>query len=279
MISRNLAQRLIVAAVAGPAILFLVFRGGDWFLYFILLLVAIGIYEYLSKINIRLFSFLFLIPLVGVICSAYLTSNGLEYYGSQAILAVFLIVGTLLAVRRNSVEKLFYKLTYIIWGTAYIGLLYPFVYLIRGDAGWMEPAPGRWWLFLLLGSLWLGDTAAMAVGKNLGRHKLAPTVSPNKTVEGFIGGFIGTFIVALIFKVFWLKDAPLYHLAVISILIGLFGQLGDLVESLWKRSLGIKDSSSIIPGHGGVLDRFDSLLFAAPVLYFYLKYVLQPVWL
>ena len=119
----------------------------------------------------------------------------------------------------------------------------------------------------------------MFFGSRFGKHKLAPTVSPNKTVEGFIGGFVGAYLVAFIFKVFWLTDVPDWHFVAIGALIGLFGQLGDLVESLWKRSLGIKDSSAIIPGHGGVLDRFDSLLFAAPVLYLYLKYVLQASWL
>ena len=194
-------------------------------------------------------------------------------------MGVFILVGIMLAVGSDPIERLFSRMTYIVWGSFYIGLLYPFVYLIRGDSIWMGEAPGQWWLFFLLGSLWLGDTAAMFFGKMFGKHKLAPIVSPNKTVEGFIGGFIGAVVVAMVFKIFWLNETNAYHLIVISILIGLFGQLGDLVESLWKRSLGIKDSSAIIPGHGGVLDRFDSLLFSAPVLYLYLKYIMHSSWM
>jgi phosphatidate cytidylyltransferase len=279
MISRNLIQRIAVAAVAIPAILFLVFRGGDLFLYFVLLLASVGMIEYLKNGHMAVYSPFFLLPFIGAVAAVYLSATGRGEYGLFSLLGVFLAVGILLAVGSDPVERLFSRLTYIVWGTFYIGLLYPFVYLIRGQSGWMEPAPGRWWLFLLLGSLWLGDTAAMFFGKSFGRHKLAPTVSPNKTIEGFIGGFIGVIVAAMVFKIFWLREIPAYHFLLISLLVGLFGQLGDLVESLWKRSLGIKDSSHIIPGHGGVLDRFDSLLFSAPVLYLYLKYVLHLGWL
>lgn len=279
MISKNLAQRLAVAAVAIPAILFMVFLGGDLFLYFVLLLVAVGMYEYLKGGKNAVYSPFFFIPFIGVVGSVYLSGTGREVFGGLCLLGIFLIIGIFLAIGKDPIDRLFSRLTYIIWGSFYLGLLYPFVYLIRGEAAWMEPAPGQWWLFLLLGSLWVGDTAAMFFGKSFGKHKLAPVVSPNKTVEGFIGGFIGIIIVAMVFKIFWLKEVATYHFIIISILVGLFGQLGDLVESLWKRSLGIKDSSAIIPGHGGVLDRFDSLLFSAPVLYLYLKYVLHSGWM
>lgn len=279
MISKNLAQRLAVAAVAIPAILFMVFYGGDLFLYFALLLAALGMYEYLRGAKVAVGSPFFLIPMIGVIGAVYLTATGRGDAGALCLLGIFLLVGILLAIGKDPVDKLFSRLTYIIWGSFYVGLLYPLVYLIRGEAAWLDPAPGRWWLFLLMGSLWLGDTAAMFFGKSFGRHKLAPAVSPNKTVEGFIGGFIGVIVVAMVFKIFWLKEIAAHHFVVISLLIGLFGQLGDLVESLWKRSLGIKDSSRLIPGHGGVLDRFDSLLFAAPVVYLYLKYGVHAAWM
>ncbi len=274
MISKNLAQRIAVAVVAIPAIIFLTFWGGPLFLYFILLLTAIGMYEYLSQGGIRPISAFFVVPFVGVVGSVWLNATGDFDLGIYCLLAVFLITGVLLAARKESVETLFSRLTYIVWGSFYLGLLYPFVYRIRGDADWMEPAPGQWWLFFLLGTLWLGDTAAMVFGKQFGRHKLAPGVSPHKSVEGFLGGLVGYLVAAFIFKIFWIRDVAVHHFIILALLLGLFGQLGDLVESLWKRSLGIKDSSNIIPGHGGVLDRFDSLLFSAPVLYLYLKHYL-----
>ncbi len=273
MISKNLAQRIAVAAIFGPLILFLVFRGGEYFLYFILLLAAIGAYEYLSRGGFRIYSPFFVVPFVGIVSAIWLSATDHSVVGTLPLLGVFLLVGIMLAIGKEPIDILFRKLTYVIWGTFYLGLLYPYVYRIRGEAAWMEPSPGQWWLLLLFASLWLGDTAAMFFGKSFGRHKLAPTVSPNKTVEGFLGGLVGYLVAAMIVKIFWLTSVPAYHFVVIALLLGLFGQLGDLVESLWKRSLGIKDSSHIIPGHGGVLDRFDSLLFSAPVLYLYLRYV------
>jgi phosphatidate cytidylyltransferase len=128
-------------------------------------------------------------------------------------------------------------------------------------------------LLFLFALLWVGDTCAMGFGKWLGKHKLAPGVSPNKTVEGFIGGIIGAVAIGVLMYYWKFHQMPFVHIMAISVGCSIFGQLGDLVESMWKRSLGIKDSSNIIPGHGGVLDRFDSLLFAAPFMYFYLVYV------
>ena len=279
MISKNMAQRTTVAVVAIPASLFLIFRGGDLLLYFILLIAALGIYEYLNNGKLSLLSPLFMIPFAGVMATVYLIAVGSALYGAVCLLGVFLLVGIILAMGTESVEILFSRMVYIIWGSFYIGLLFPFVYLIRGQADWMSASPGSWWVFYLLGSIWLCDTAALVFGRYFGKHKLAPTVSPNKTIEGFVGGFAGAYLVALIFKLLWLPDISGWHFVATATLIALFGQLGDLVESLWKRSLGIKDSSALIPGHGGVLDRLDSLLFAAPVLYLYLRFVLQAPWL
>lgn len=279
MISANLAQRLMVAAIAIPAILFLVFLGGDLFLLFVLLLAALGTYEYLAAANIRFPSPYFLLPLLLTVTAVFLTSTTRNGLGWVCLTALFLLLGTFSVLIKDDPERLFSRLTYIVWGALYIGVLYPFVYLIRGESAWMAPAPGRWWLFFLLGSLWLGDTAAMFFGSRFGKKKLAPTISPGKTMAGFWGCFFGTVAAAILFKLFWLKDVSLVHLLVMAIVIGFVGQWGDLVESLWKRSRGLKDSSAIIPGHGGVLDRFDSLLFAAPALYFYLKVIVRAAWL
>ncbi len=279
MISKNLMQRLAVAAVAIPAILYMIFKGGDAFLYFVILLSAVGMYEYLRGLKLPVRSIFFVVPFVGTVGCVYLTATGQQLLGSYCLLAVFLLTGLLLATGKDEIKDLFYREMYIIWGVFYIGLLYPFVYLVRGDAEYLINAPGGWWVFYLLSSLWVCDTAAMFFGSQFGKHQLAPAVSPNKTIEGFIGGFIGAGVIATIFKLFWLKDVDIYHFVFLSLIIGTFGQLGDLVESLWKRAIGIKDSSAIIPGHGGVLDRFDSLLFAAPIVFLYLKYVLDSPWL
>lgn len=279
MISKNLIQRLTVATIGIPVILFLVFKGGDVFLYFVLLLAGIGLYEYLRGMNVSVGSVFFFVPFIGAIGAVYLTASGQQLLGFYCLLAVFLVIGIIMAVGKAPIKELYYRETYIIWGVFYIGLLYPFVYLIRGNADYLQTAPGGMWLFYLLASLWVCDTAAMFFGSRFGKHQLAPAVSPNKTIEGFIGGFIGAGIIAVIFKLFWLKDIGIQHFIYLSLVIATFGQLGDLVESLWKRAIAIKDSSAIIPGHGGVLDRFDSLLFATPPVYLYLKYVMHVPWL
>ncbi|MEZ5358923.1 MAG: phosphatidate cytidylyltransferase [Candidatus Zixiibacteriota bacterium] len=279
MISKNLMQRLAVAAVAIPVILFLVFKGGDGFLYFVLLLAAIGMYEYLHGMKFGIGSVFFFVPFLGAVGAVYLTATGQQLLGYYCLLAVFLVIGILNAVGKEPIKDLYFREIYIMWGAFYIGLLYPFVYLIRGNAEYMQSAPGGWWIFYLLASLWVCDTGAMFFGSQFGKHQLAPAVSPNKTIEGFVGGFIGAGVIAAIFKIFWLTDVGIHHFIYLSLVIATFGQLGDLVESLWKRAIGIKDSSAIIPGHGGVLDRFDSLLFAAPPVYLYLKYVMHAPWL
>ncbi|HET6143277.1 MAG TPA: phosphatidate cytidylyltransferase [Candidatus Acidoferrales bacterium] len=128
--------------------------------------------------------------------------------------------------------------------------------------------------FLLLFTLvivWVGDTAAYFVGRSIGRWKLAPEVSPNKTWEGAIANFLGALLVAAIFG-YWSKLPPIHMLAMAA-LGSVAGQVGDLFESAWKRSATVKDSGSLLPGHGGVLDRIDALILAAPAVWYYFEWV------
>ncbi len=156
------------------------------------------------------------------------------------------------------------------------GLLVYLVYL-RGLAG--EPLAmaglpaavpaGAGWLALVVAACWAADTAAYAVGKTLGAHKLWPSVSPGKTVEGSIGGLLGSVLLTLALGR-WL-GLPTVHSLALGSMLGVAGQLGDLAESKLKRWAGVKDSGSMLPGHGGALDRFDSLLVSAPLAYCYLR--------
>jgi phosphatidate cytidylyltransferase len=130
---------------------------------------------------------------------------------------------------------------------------------------------GAGWLALVVAACWAADTAAYAVGKTLGRHKLCPSISPGKTVEGAVGGLIGAMLLTFLLGQ-WL-GLPTGHALALGALLGVAGQLGDLAESKLKRWAGVKDSGSILPGHGGVLDRFDSLLVNAPLAYYYLRFI------
>jgi phosphatidate cytidylyltransferase len=122
---------------------------------------------------------------------------------------------------------------------------------------------------MLLAIVMLSDTFAFFVGHAIGRHRLAPTISPGKTVEGALGGLAGGIFGALGAREFGLPHVPLGHAILLGVLVAALGIAGDLFESLLKRWAGVKDSGGLFPGHGGMLDRMDSLLFAAPVLYYY----------
>lgn len=132
---------------------------------------------------------------------------------------------------------------------------------------------GGYTIMAVFASIWMCDSAAYFAGRAFGKHKLFPRVSPNKTWEGAVAGFIfavGTFLLARALVLPYLSP---FSAIVCGVIVGLFGQLGDLIESLLKRDAGVKDSSALIPGHGGILDRFDSLMFVAPLLYLYLDFI------
>jgi phosphatidate cytidylyltransferase len=154
------------------------------------------------------------------------------------------------------------------------GALFPVLYLgvPIGSIVALRAMSGREAVLLLLITIIVSDTAQYYAGRLLGRHKLSPLISPKKTVEGAAGGFVvAPAVLALIGRV-WLPGVGTGSLVLLGLALVGLGIAGDLFESLLKRSAGVKDSSTIIPGHGGVLDRIDALLFAAPVYYMFLKY-------
>lgn len=156
------------------------------------------------------------------------------------------------------------------FGVFYLALfLYPAVG-VRYDFG---DKTGMHWMLLLLAVIWTGDTVALLVGRRFGKTPFARILSPKKTNEGAVAGLLGGIGIAAALQYFLFPDLPLRHVLTASVLLGIFGQIGDLAESLLKRAAEIKDSSKLIPGHGGVLDRMDSLLFAFPIMYFYLLQV------
>jgi phosphatidate cytidylyltransferase len=157
-------------------------------------------------------------------------------------------------------------------GVFYFALfLYP-VFSVRFEFG---DRPGLHWTILLLAVIWANDIAALAIGRKFGRTRFAPQLSPKKTNEGAAGGFAAGVVAAVLLQRFLFDDLPTIHVVAVSVLAGVFGQLGDLAESLLKRAAEVKDSSQLIPGHGGALDRMDSLLFAFPVLYIYMFFLYQ----
>ncbi len=140
--------------------------------------------------------------------------------------------------------------------------------------GWLRSLPegslGVRLLLVFLGTIWIGDSGAYYVGRSLGRHKMSPRISPNKTWEGLVGGVIATFAGAAVLKLGIGLPLAWEHTAIIAAILAVTAPLGDLVESQLKRDTGVKDSSSLLPGHGGLLDRTDSLVYSAPWVLAYL---------
>ena len=160
-------------------------------------------------------------------------------------------------------------------GGAAVGLLVVLYLGLTGACmGWLRQWPGEaegaGLILFFLATIWAGDSGAYYVGRNLGRHKMAPRISPNKTWEGLAGGVVGTFAGAALAKLIFVSDLSWPHLLALAAILAVTAPVGDLVESQLKRDTGIKDSSTLLPGHGGFLDRTDSLLYSAPPVLAYL---------
>jgi len=179
----------------------------------------------------------------------------------------------IVAVLLLYIAALFRKTAHPVQDVAYsiFGLMYaavPFIFFM--ELGFLENTYNAYVPLGFLILLWTNDTGAYLAGKSLGRRKLFERISPNKTWEGFIGGVLMAVITGVILSRYF-GVFPLWNWVCMALIIGIFGTFGDLVESMLKRNIGVKDSGNILPGHGGLLDRFDGLLMAAPLVYLFLK--------
>jgi phosphatidate cytidylyltransferase len=178
------------------------------------------------------------------------------------LVAALLLLTLMYLFNLGPLDQLIFRLGWQILGLVYLPLLLGHLVLLR------QLPQGRGWVFLVLFAVMACDSAAYFVGVAFGRHKLYPSVSPKKSVEGALGGLVGACLgVWLVAAIFFPTFGP-GHIILVGSLIGVVGQVGDLFESLLKRACGVKDSGVIFPGHGGILDRLDSLLFAFPLTYY-----------
>ena len=190
-----------------------------------------------------------------------------EYAGVALFLTIFITFASILFAKKEEVishlGKIFLSIIYIV---------VPFTLMVQIpflNATFNYVNTTILGVFILI---WTNDTFAFLVGTNIGKHKLLKRISPNKTIEGFVGGMIFTFIVSFVVAQQF-TTLSLIQWVVIAGIVSIFGVLGDLIESMFKRQAGVKDSSNFIPGHGGFLDRFDSVIFAAPFIFIYLQLV------
>lgn len=267
-----LLKRILSAAVGIPIILYLVYEGKVLYLAGVTILTAIGLFELrriLSRMNLKIIPFLLygsglIFPVV-----AYFTPNENQFAAFFLVLTLILLLHLIIlmiAFPKYAVEDL--ASSYL--GSCYIGMLLSYFILIRK----MVPN-GFSYMLLVLILTWSCDIGAYFSGRILGYKPLRPKLSPHKTIEGSIGGLFSCIGAAILLqKSYYSSLFSIWDGLVLGVLIGCVVQLGDLVESTFKRFGKVKDSGELIPGHGGVLDRFDSLLFSAPVAYFYLKFFL-----
>ena len=195
----------------------------------------------------------------------------------EPILALTLFTAFAIPIFHRQIDKAFNAVTATLTGAVYIGWMFGYhLILLRKLRDSTGESVGSELIFVLLVVVWCGDTAAYILGKWLGRHKLIPEISPRKTVEGTIAGLcIGG--LAALGVWFFLLDEMLgpFHALGLGVLLGTVSQISDLSESIIKRTADVKDSGTLIPGHGGFLDRCDSLIFSAPTLYYYFQYVIN----
>ena len=257
-----LLPRVLTAIVGIPLLLYLVHAGGVAFSIFATGISALCCYEYALVLRLggRPVQFL---PTVAVGSSLAACAALGGPLGLVLTAGIALIVLTEMFSPVHSMDRAALTL----FGALFAGWMPAHLALIRG----LRPN-GESFLFMTFVAVWCMDTAAYVAGRALGRHPLAPALSPKKTWEGALGGFAAAVAVCLLFSRFLLKDAlpPTWAVAVGAV-IGVTGQLSDLAESMVKRDAGVKDSGALLPGHGGVFDRFDSFILCAPAVYYILS--------
>jgi phosphatidate cytidylyltransferase len=276
-------KRILTAAILIPIVVVAIWFGSTWLIAIVSAAVAVlALWEFFSVAEhqgFRAYRLWTSLTAVGII--------GQQFYASR--MASIVNLGDLLIrIPRLNLEMVLFA---FVLGIAAIsigtsrpmsevlpaisvsaaGLLFivlPFSAVVRLHG--VDTLGPRLLLFTLV-IVWVGDSVAYFVGRSIGRWKLAPEVSPNKTWEGAIANFLGALLVAAIFG-YWSRIPPV-HMLIMAGLGSVAGQVGDLFESAWKRSASVKDSGSLLPGHGGMLDRIDALILAAPAVWYYFEWI------
>ncbi|GEP84265.1 putative phosphatidate cytidylyltransferase [Staphylococcus piscifermentans] len=250
--------RTVTAIIALLIFLPILIIGGPLLMYFSYILALIALKELLNMNKIRFISIPGLISALGLVLIMLPHDLGAWVAAVQLkglIIMSFVILSyTVMSKNRFS----FIDAAFCLMSVAYVGIGFMYLYETR-EAGLA---------FILFAFLvvWTTDTGAYLFGRTFGKHKLWPVISPNKTIEGFIGGVLSSLLVPLVMQYFVDFDFNIWIILLVTIILSMFGQLGDLVESGFKRHFGVKDSGKILPGHGGILDRFDSFMFVLPLL-------------
>lgn len=267
----NLTKRIVFGLIYVLVVISSSLLGSIYFYSIFFIFLIFCLYEFLKIINLKsLYPYILAITSYSLAIMSneniMIFKNGLSQKLIVSIFAFFLyftLISALISSRKIAIQylgRIFLTLVYII---------IPFSLLIKLPYFTMDKLFDSSIIIGIFLLIWSNDIFAYIIGKNFGKHKLIERVSPNKTIEGFLGGFIFTFISGFFISKYCLSIPPIQWFT-IAIIVSVFGVIGDLIESMFKRQAQVKDSSNFIPGHGGFLDRLDSIIFAAPIIYIYL---------
>ncbi|OPL11596.1 MAG: hypothetical protein AVO34_08310 [Firmicutes bacterium ML8_F2] len=255
--------RIISALIFGPLILGMVYLGGIFYTLLLLTIANLGIYEYDNLLNSRGYNTPHFLNHLAV--NLFLIVFYLELHVFMFPMMLIILFAYFIYILINVDNKSYFDAAVSIFGVLYLSPLLGFLLILR-----MQPE-GMIYLYCLLGGVWMHDTLAYFIGTKWGSHKFAPSISPNKSVEGSLAGIVGTILVFPLAAIFYpqLLSINPVEAVILGLGIAVFAQFGDLLESTFKRQIEVKDTSGFIPGHGGILDRFDSLIITAPFVYYF----------
>jgi len=273
---KELGKRVLVALWGIPLLLGMSYLGSFYFLLLILVINGMVLWEFFTiyrNIQVHAYRTLAVVLASLLILVSY-------FFSMEAIFAAYLLITALFLFRHLRISQPLSSTNtlFTLGGISYVTLfLISLLHLRLYFATWLNLSPDRFpggrLLVILWISIWVCDTFAYFGGSLLGKHKLAPRTSPNKTIEGAISGLIGALIVFVPLGNWLLPEVSSTYFWLAGLIVGVIGQIGDLVESRFKRDAGVKDTSTILPGHGGFFDRFDSLMFVSPFMYLLFHYL------
>jgi phosphatidate cytidylyltransferase len=272
---RGIVRRVLAAAVFLPLFVLVTRIGGYYFLGFVDLFIVLGLLEFYRMMSVKGMH-----PYRGVGIASGLTLSTYMYFRS-GMYASFFLTFVLIAIMgleltRKDNRRAVYHVATTVFGIVYVAYLGSHLVLLR-ELPLQSDRPyalGARFVFLAFAVTWASDTGAYLIGSLFGRKPLLPRVSRSKTWEGALGGMVFAALAGALASITFAGFLPTWWAVVLGTMSSVIGLLGDLFESMLKRDAEIKDTSQIIPGHGGVLDRFDSLLFTVPLIYYFLKFVI-----
>lgn len=257
-------QRLITGVIAGAAFLGLCLVGGLWYHGLVLIMALIGYYEFVRMTKLPAFGGTALIGYIGVLYAAFpwkLLGWDMPLSVLPAFWLLMLLFLVVTVITKNEVP--IGQAAMLFLGMVYVGLGFAYLAETRNA----PDGHGLFWTLLMLASIWSSDAGAYFTGRRIGKNKLWPAISPNKTVEGAIGGMVWAVIAAVIFALFSGDLLSIGRASLLGLSAAVVGQMGDLIQSAYKRVYGIKDSGTLLPGHGGILDRCDSWIAVFPFVH------------